>query len=165
MLSALDRNYVRELKSQGEGHRFRCAGEFEKSRYRCRNSQRTGVATSLKEEHGNSASRIFSNDRDCLAPLRVLAVCGKTGKFEVLPFRYGALCWWFSRLARHKRLFLVSLRSSLLVLSMARTRVWRSMVNRPQNGGLPASLCFADHPWKTSHDGASGHADRPSCGF
>ena len=35
-----------------------------------------------------------------------LAVCGKTGKFEVLPFRYGALCWWFSRLARHKRLFL-----------------------------------------------------------
>ena len=24
-----------------------------------------------------------------------LAVCGKTGKFEVLPFRYGALCWWF----------------------------------------------------------------------
>src|ERR1700736_1372279 len=42
----------------------------------------------------------------------VLAVCGKTGKFELLPFRYGALCWWFSRLARHKRLFLVSLRSS-----------------------------------------------------
>jgi hypothetical protein len=41
-----------------------------------------------------------------------LAVCGKTGKFEVLPFRYGALCWWFRRLARHKRLFLVSLRSS-----------------------------------------------------
>ncbi len=41
-----------------------------------------------------------------------LAVCGKTGKFEVLPFRYGALCWWFSRLDRHKRLFLVSLRSS-----------------------------------------------------
>src|ERR1700737_1522209 len=41
-----------------------------------------------------------------------LAVCGKTGKFELLPFRYGALCWWFSRLARHKRLFLVSLRSS-----------------------------------------------------
>src|ERR1700732_288604 len=43
---------------------------------------------------------------------RGLAVCGKTGKFELLPFRYGALCWWFSRLARHKRLFLVSLRSS-----------------------------------------------------
>src|ERR1700730_224379 len=43
-----------------------------------------------------------------------LAVCGKTGKFELLPFRYGALCWWFSRLARHKRLFLVSLRSALL---------------------------------------------------
>ena len=41
-----------------------------------------------------------------------IAVCGKTGKFEVLPFRYGALCWWFSRLDRHKRLFLVSLRSS-----------------------------------------------------
>jgi hypothetical protein len=41
-----------------------------------------------------------------------LAVGGKTGKFEVLPFRFGALCWWFSRLARHKRLFLVSLRSS-----------------------------------------------------
>ena len=41
-----------------------------------------------------------------------LAVCGKTGKFEVLPFRYGALCWGFSRLARHNRLFLVSLRSS-----------------------------------------------------
>ena len=36
----------------------------------------------------------------------LLAVCGKTGKFELLPFRYGALCWWFSRLARHKRLFL-----------------------------------------------------------
>ena len=43
---------------------------------------------------------------------RSLAVCGKTGKFEVLPFRYGALCWGFSRLARHNRLFLVSLRSS-----------------------------------------------------
>ena len=28
----------------------------------------TGVVTSLKEEHENSASRIFSNDRDCLAP-------------------------------------------------------------------------------------------------
>ena len=27
-----------------------------------------GVVTSLKEEHENSASRIFSNDRDCLAP-------------------------------------------------------------------------------------------------
>src|ERR1700730_5908241 len=27
-----------------------------------------GVLTSLKEEHENSASRIFSNDRDCLAP-------------------------------------------------------------------------------------------------
>src|ERR1700730_17812159 len=34
-----------------------------------------------------------------------LAVCGKTGKFELLPFRYGALCWWFSRLARHKGSF------------------------------------------------------------
>ena len=44
--------------------------------------------------------------------LERLAVCGKTGKFELLPFRYGALCCWFSRLARHKRLFLVSLRSS-----------------------------------------------------
>src|SRR5205807_7779842 len=42
----------------------------------------------------------------------LLAVCGRTVKFELLPFRYGALCWWFSRLARHKRLFLVSLRSS-----------------------------------------------------
>jgi hypothetical protein len=41
-----------------------------------------------------------------------LAVCGKTGKFEVLPFRCGALCWWFRRLARHNRLFLLSLRSS-----------------------------------------------------
>ena len=29
---------------------------------------REGVVTSLKEEHENSASRIFSNDRDCLAP-------------------------------------------------------------------------------------------------
>jgi hypothetical protein len=28
----------------------------------------TGVVTSLKVEHENSASRIFSNDRDCLAP-------------------------------------------------------------------------------------------------
>ena len=28
----------------------------------------SGVVTSLKEEHGNSASRIFSKDRDCLAP-------------------------------------------------------------------------------------------------
>jgi hypothetical protein len=28
----------------------------------------SGVVTSLKEEHENSASRIFSNDRDCLAP-------------------------------------------------------------------------------------------------
>ena len=27
-----------------------------------------GVVTSLKEEHENSAPRIFSNDRDCLAP-------------------------------------------------------------------------------------------------
>ena len=27
-----------------------------------------GVVTSLKEEHENSASQIFSNDRDCLAP-------------------------------------------------------------------------------------------------
>ena len=27
-----------------------------------------GVVTSLKEEHENSASRMFSNDRDCLAP-------------------------------------------------------------------------------------------------
>ena len=27
-----------------------------------------GVVTSLKVEHENSASRIFSNDRDCLAP-------------------------------------------------------------------------------------------------
>ena len=27
-----------------------------------------GVVTSLKEEHENSASRLFSNDRDCLAP-------------------------------------------------------------------------------------------------
>jgi antirestriction protein ArdC len=27
-----------------------------------------GVITSLKEEHENSASRIFSNDRDCLVP-------------------------------------------------------------------------------------------------
>jgi hypothetical protein len=27
-----------------------------------------GVVTSLKEEHENSASRIFLNDRDCLAP-------------------------------------------------------------------------------------------------
>jgi hypothetical protein len=27
-----------------------------------------GVVTSLKEEHENSASRIFSNDRNCLAP-------------------------------------------------------------------------------------------------
>jgi transposase len=27
-----------------------------------------GVVTSLKEEHENSASRIFSSDRDCLAP-------------------------------------------------------------------------------------------------
>jgi hypothetical protein len=27
-----------------------------------------GVVTSLGEEHENSASRIFSNDRDCLAP-------------------------------------------------------------------------------------------------
>src|SRR3977135_2543839 len=27
-----------------------------------------GVVTSLKEEHENSASRIFSNDPDCLAP-------------------------------------------------------------------------------------------------
>ena len=27
-----------------------------------------GIVTSLKEEHENSASRIFSNDRDCLAP-------------------------------------------------------------------------------------------------
>jgi hypothetical protein len=27
-----------------------------------------GVVTSLKEEHENFASRIFSNDRDCLAP-------------------------------------------------------------------------------------------------
>src|SRR5580700_9920006 len=40
----------------------------------------------------------------------VLAVCGKTGKFELLPFRYGALCWWFSRLDRHKRLFLYGVR-------------------------------------------------------
>jgi hypothetical protein len=30
--------------------------------------RRIGVVTSLKEEHENSASRIFSNDRDCLAP-------------------------------------------------------------------------------------------------
>ena len=29
---------------------------------------RRGVVTSLKEEHENSASRMFSNDRDCLAP-------------------------------------------------------------------------------------------------
>jgi hypothetical protein len=29
-----------------------------------------GVVTSLKEEHENSTSRIFSNDRDCLAPHR-----------------------------------------------------------------------------------------------
>ena len=29
---------------------------------------RDGVVTSLKEEHENSASRIFSNDSDCLAP-------------------------------------------------------------------------------------------------
>ena len=28
----------------------------------------TGIVTSLKEEHESSASRIFSNDRDCLAP-------------------------------------------------------------------------------------------------
>ena len=27
-----------------------------------------GIVTSLKEEHENSASRIFSNERDCLAP-------------------------------------------------------------------------------------------------
>ena len=27
-----------------------------------------GVVTLLKEEHENSASRIFSNDRDCLVP-------------------------------------------------------------------------------------------------
>src|SRR5580693_4688000 len=31
-------------------------------------SNHDGVVTSLKEEHENSASRIFSNDRDCLAP-------------------------------------------------------------------------------------------------
>ena len=44
------------------------------------------------------------------AELQDLAVCGKTGKFELLPFRYGALCWWFSRLDRHKRLFLYGVR-------------------------------------------------------
>jgi Bacterial protein of unknown function (DUF885) len=30
--------------------------------------RREGVVTLLKEEHENSASRIFSNDRDCLVP-------------------------------------------------------------------------------------------------
>ena len=35
---------------------------------RCRQFHAEGVVTSLKEEHENSASRIFSNDRDCLAP-------------------------------------------------------------------------------------------------
>ncbi len=49
---------------------------------------------------------------DSAKPDQALAVCGKTGKFEVLPFRYGALCRGFSRLARHNRLFLVALRSS-----------------------------------------------------
>ena len=35
---------------------------------RKRRTRWAGVVTSLKEEHENSASRIFSNDRDCLAP-------------------------------------------------------------------------------------------------
>jgi hypothetical protein len=42
-----------------------------------------GVVTSLKEEHENSASRIFSNDRDCLAP----RVHSRRAKGSVRPCR------------------------------------------------------------------------------
>ena len=35
---------------------------------RCAIYTRKGVVKLLKEEHENSASRIFSNDRDCLVP-------------------------------------------------------------------------------------------------
>jgi hypothetical protein len=34
----------------------------------CIDFKTAGVVTLLKEEHENSASRIFSNDRDCLVP-------------------------------------------------------------------------------------------------
>src|ERR1700732_863526 len=37
-------------------------------RIEARRKNAKGVVTSLKEERENSASRIFSNDRDCLAP-------------------------------------------------------------------------------------------------
>ena len=47
------------------------------------NNSRDGVVTSLKEEHENSASRIFSNDRDCLAP----HVHSRRAKCSVRPCR------------------------------------------------------------------------------
>ena len=63
--------------------RLKEAWSDEHTRWSKRDLSAKGVVTSLKEEHGNSASRIFSNDPDCLAP----HVYSRRAKGSVRPCR------------------------------------------------------------------------------
>jgi hypothetical protein len=62
----------------------------------CDNHRRSAlIGSSRRREFGlRSPDRGRPGENHTLHTIwSALAVCGKTGKFELLPFRYGALCW------------------------------------------------------------------------